>query len=286
MRGWQKVLIGAMMSLVIIAGGVTLWRHNRGGESGVKTPSTQAPENEKVVITPSEDRIPKGKGEDDLSFEEFNRLLDELLGTKGEKNESNEGSLSSSAGLTMNRVENQVENEKPGVEETKQDEEGSMPEEIKRRIVQLVSDISSYAQQIKPLMDRAQMMLLPNERISDGDKLLSIGKEALQYALELKKLQPDGVKIIKTRYLDEISGLHIVGYEIKVLPELGESIPEVSRYLPIEVVYSGPENGTYSDMAERIKERVRSGKITREKMMDFASRMAAGEVHIERTEIK
>jgi len=39
-------------------------------------------------------------------------------------------------------------------------------------------------------------------------------------------------------------------------------------------------------MAERIKERVRSGKITREKMMDFASRMAAGEVHIERTEIK
>lgn len=61
MRGWQKVLIGAMISLLIIAGGVTLWRHNREGEGGVKTPSTQAPESEKVVITPSESRIPRGK---------------------------------------------------------------------------------------------------------------------------------------------------------------------------------------------------------------------------------
>jgi hypothetical protein len=286
MGGWQKVLIGVMASLVIIAGGVVLWRYSGGRKNGIKTLSAQMPESEKAVVAPSDRKVPE-KEKDELTFEEFNRLLDEVLEEREGESGEVEGSSSSAVGEAQVKDEDQEI-----VEEMGQDEEGSLPEEIRRQIVRLVSDIYGYAQQLKPVLDRARDMLLPNEeKARDMDELSSIGEKVLQSALELKRLYPDGVKIIKVRFFQEPFGIYMIAYEITVSSKLGEIVPEVSQYLPIETGHAGveDENGeniTFSDMLRRIREGVRSGRITRERVMDFAGRMTAGEVPIERTEIK
>jgi len=113
------------------------------------------------------------------------------------------------------------------------------------------------------------------------NKRIEVSRKIASYAIELKKLISDGVKIIKYRSFDELYGLYMVGYTITIDSKVGEIIPEIKEYLPLQLATGSipeDENLTFSDAYRISLQRLKEGKVNKEMLNEYP--------HVEFTEIK
>ena len=238
--GWKKVMIGLIVAMVIAGGGLVIWKH-RGGEKveplevrkGSENASAGRGISRKPVSTEREDRGKEKRGNG-----QGRSTFHQPEESKGEAKEEN----------------------------------SAIPQEVKEKVIQLVSNIYECKQQIEVLTDRAQRLI--DESLAHGlnekefakamNKKGDISREATKYAMKLKKLLPDEVTIIRIRYFNEWADLYQVNYQISVKREVEKLIPELKGYLPLTLVTAiVPEDESLkpSDVVKRIRERKRRGEL-------------------------
>ncbi|MCD6505132.1 sigma-70 family RNA polymerase sigma factor [Candidatus Poribacteria bacterium] len=292
MEGWKKVMISLVIVLIVAGGGgIVIWRH-MGGEkiegvgAGAKAKGGLVGEN---ASTGSVQPRREDKG-DELTFDEFNRLLDELFSI-----EDDEGTETTEVTflLTPNSPKVRARPQEEKIAIGQRDETVSLSEEVKKQIADIILTLSDHKQRLESLLDQCDQLIedVESGRISDPEfsrefedrmnKRIEVSRKIASYAIELKKLISDGVKIIKYRSFDELYGLYMVGYTITIDSKVGEIIPEIKEYLPLQLATGSipeDENLTFSDAYRISLQRLKEGKVNKEMLNEYP--------HVEFTEIK
>jgi len=240
MEGWKRGMMILIVMMVIAGGGILIWRHG-GGKKIEAVKVRKGGEN--VLVGGSISRKPVSTEREDRGKEK-----------RGGGQERS----------TLHRPEESKGEAK--------EENSAIPQEVKEKVIQLVSNIYKCKQQIEVLTDRAQRLI--DESLAHGlnekefakvmNKKGDISREATKYAMKLKKLLPDEVTIIRIRYFNEWADLYQVNYQISIKREVEKLIPELKGYLPLTLVTAiVPEDESLkpSDVVKRIRERKRRGEL-------------------------
>ena len=266
MMGWKRAVIGLFVLMLIGGGTVLIHQMGESEKEGAKQPDVNKAEErngQPLVLTK-----PVHSYEDDLTFEEFNRLLDELFKSESEdkgeptllNSTTSQTQIDQSPDLAYERTENEGRDENTDL----------ITPEVRERVLKLIPEIYDLKQKFEMLVDQINQMArttskeeYPNKReeFNRGyEEETTISRELISLGRELKRLIPSGVRLYKRSWLEVIPNMYVVSYTIYVKPEVGDITPEISGYLPL-VVVTAPvpedESLTIADLIRKGKERIR-----------------------------
>ena len=264
--GWKKVMISLIVAMVIAGGGLVIWRH--GGE---KTERVKVRREAKGMATGEASEksasVKRGSREDGLTFEEFNKLLDEVLSGEREEKRIESPSSAAEGGKDQEKKDVVHQPEKPSKEV---EEEKAISQEIKGKVIQLVSNIYDLNQELQTINEQLTQRVMTvsreeyeKERGEFEEKWseeTDISRDLISLGRELKRLIPDGVRIFKRRWFEEIPNMYVVSYTIYVKPDVENVIPEIDTPLPLTAVtlpVPEDESLTIVDLMNKGRERIK-----------------------------